>query len=95
MTTNEIITLLSERLNCTQVEAKKTFDKTIGTFKEIIEKENVFTLPKYGTFSVKKKKRRKSFNPKKKVHLMLPVKNVLSFKPSDLLKDEVKKWRVK
>ncbi|MEA3501047.1 MAG: HU family DNA-binding protein [Candidatus Marinimicrobia bacterium] len=95
MTTNELITLLSERLDCTQAEAKKTFDTTMETFKQIMEKEDIFSLPKYGNFSVQKRKRRKSFNPKKKVHLMLPVKNVLRFKPSDFFKDEIKEWRIK
>lgn len=95
MTTNEIIKLLSERLGCTQVKAKKTFVATMETFKEIIRKEDIFSLPKCGTFKVKKRKRRKLFNPKKKVYLMLPIKNVLSFKPSNIFKNEVKKWRVK
>ncbi|MDA3871803.1 MAG: HU family DNA-binding protein [Candidatus Marinimicrobia bacterium] len=95
MTTNEIIKLLSERLGCSQVKAKKTFVATMETFKGIIQKEDIFSLPKYGTFKVKKKKRRKSFNPKKKIYLMLPIKNVLSFKPSNILKNEVKKWRIK
>ena len=63
MTTNEIITTLSERLNCTQAESKETFDITMQIFKGIIGEENIFSLPKYGTFSVKKKKKRKSFNP--------------------------------
>ena len=69
MTTNEIIKLLSERLGCSQVKAKKTFVATMETFKGIIQKEGIFSLPKYGTFKVKKKKKRKLFNPKKKVYL--------------------------
>ncbi len=94
MTTNELITILSERLDCTQVESKKTFDSTMEIFKEIIGKENVFSLPKFGTFSTKKKNKRKSFNPKLNKHLELPAKNVLTFKPSNFLKEQVKDWVV-
>ncbi|MEA1987057.1 MAG: HU family DNA-binding protein [Candidatus Marinimicrobia bacterium] len=95
MTTNELITILAERLECSQVEAKNTLEKTTETFKEIIGKENSFSLPKLGTYSVVKRERRKSYNPSKQVHLMLPVKNVLHFKASTFFKDEVKNWRKK
>ncbi len=65
-----------------------------AVFEEIItameEGENV-KLSSFGTFTLRKKKARVGRNPKTGVEVVITPRTVLSFNPSNILKEEVNK----
>ena len=52
-----------------------------------LKKDNIVKIHNFGTFKIRNKKSRLARNPKSKVEVMIPSRNVISFKPSkDVLK---------
>lgn len=94
MNTSTIIKELSQRLDLPQTEIKRVYDSTFDAIKKSLGKQKGLVLQNFGSFSVKKRDRRKSFNPFKNIYIILPPKMVLSFKPSAALKAKVKNRRV-
>ena len=47
-----------------------------------LKKDNIVKIHNFGTFKIRNKKSRLARNPKSKVEVMLPSRNVISFKPS-------------
>ena len=90
MNTSDIVKIMAERLDKTQAEVKADMDTTLGVFKKHFGKQEGFTLPGLGTFRVKLKDNRKSYNISKGENVLLPKKQVLEFSPSTTLKETVK-----
>ena len=55
-----------------------------------LEEGNVIAIQGFGSFEVKKKAERISINPASKQRMLVPPKLVLSYKPSNTLKDKFK-----
>ena len=55
-----------------------------------LEEGNVIAVQGFGSFEVKKKAERISINPASKQRMLVPPKLVLSYKPSNTLKDKFK-----
>ena len=51
---------------------------------------NVIAIQGFGSFEVKKKAERISINPASKQRMLVPPKLVLSYRPSNTLKDKFK-----
>ena len=55
-----------------------------------LEEGNMITVQGFGSFEVKKKAERISINPASKQRMLVPPKLVLSYRPSNTLKDKFK-----
>lgn len=55
-----------------------------------LQEGNSVNIQGFGTFEVKKKAERISINPVTKLRMLVPPKLVLSYKPSNTLKDKFK-----
>ena len=55
-----------------------------------LEEGNVIAVQGFGSFEGKKKAERISINPASKQRMLVPPKLVLSYKPSNTLKDKFK-----
>ena len=55
-----------------------------------LEEGNVIVVQGFGSFEVKKKAERISINPASKQRMLVPPKLVLSYRPSNTLKDKFK-----
>jgi DNA-binding protein HU-beta len=55
-----------------------------------LEEGNVIAVQGFGSFEVKKKAERISINPASKQRMLVPPKLVLSYRPSNTLKDKFK-----
>ena len=96
MTTQDIIKILTGRLNLPQNEVKNQLLATLSTFRLEFGKQNGFSILGFGTFKVRKRNKRKSFNPFIDRYFILPPKMILSFRPSPILKENINtKRRVK
>lgn len=94
MNTSAIIKELSLRLQKPQNETKALLDTALDVFKKNLGKNRGFILQNFGSFNIKKRERRKGFNPRDNSYIILPPKMVLVFKPSSALKEKVKNRRV-
>jgi nucleoid DNA-binding protein len=94
LNTSAIIKELSLRLQKPQNETKALLDTTLDVLKKNLGKNRGFILQNFGSFNIKKRERRKGFNPLKNSYIILPPKMVLVFKPSSALKEKVKSRRV-
>lgn len=90
MNTGDLIKRMAERLGKPQTEIRTELDSTLQRFKKHFGQEEGFTLPGFGTFRVRLKDERKSYDVSKGERVLLPQKQVLEFSPSTTLKDTVK-----
>lgn len=90
MTTSEIVKELSLKFKLPQTEVKKLLTSTVAVLKEHLVNHENFTLPGFGTFDVKERKQRKSYNPHYKKRMLLPKKIVAVFRTSKRLQEQIK-----
>lgn len=57
---------------------------------EQLQNNNQISIQGFGSFEVKKKAERISVNPTNKQRMLVPPKLVLTYRPSNLLKDKFK-----
>jgi DNA-binding protein HU-beta len=57
---------------------------------EQLQNNNQISIQGFGSFEVKKKTERISVNPTNKQRMLVPPKLVLTYRPSNLLKDKFK-----
>lgn len=62
----------------------------IDSMNDCFQKGDVVSIPKFGTFEVKKRLERIVVNPGTKQRMLVPPKLVLGFKPIASLKEKVK-----
>jgi DNA-binding protein HU-beta len=62
----------------------------INEMSEQLQNNNQISIQGFGSFEVKKKAERISVNPTNKQRMLVPPKLVLTYRPSNLLKDKFK-----
>jgi DNA-binding protein HU-beta len=90
MNNKDFISSLSTRMN---ISAKECTEQTTGLLSEmsrLLMDENVIAIQGFGTFEVKKRVERVVINPVSHKRMLVPPKLLLTFKPSALLKEELK-----
>lgn len=90
MTNLEIIKGLSKRLGKNQTEVKEQFHLIFSSLCKIIDKYERLSIPNLGTFAIKTIKKRKSFDPYRKIYNLLPERRIIKFYPNSQLKEEIK-----
>lgn len=90
MNNKTFISELSQRLGYTQDDTRKMINSVIDSMNDSFQKGNIVTIPKFGTFEVKKRLERILVNPTTKQRMLVPPKLVLSFKPIASLKEKIK-----
>ena len=75
----------------TEEDAKKyKYSNNLGTNYNINLKRSV-KVHNFGTFKIKNKKSRKARNPKSKIEVMIPPRNVITFIPSKFILKKINK----
>lgn len=90
MNTKDIVKELALKFNISQKDARNHLDNTLEVFKEVFIEEKGITLQNFGTFDIKEKEERKSYNPFLKRYIILPIKRIIYFRASNSLKEQVK-----
>lgn len=80
---------LQKSVNCTGVAATKAAGDLIDAIVRELKKEGGFTLPSFGTFTVKKTKARKAMNPRTGEPVKVKAGKTVRFKASPNLKEAV------
>lgn len=90
MNNKEFIAELSKKLGYTNKETTQLVSSVINIMTQELQEGKNITFQGFGTFEVKKKMERVSVNPVTQKRMLIPPKLVLSFKPSNSLKDMFK-----
>ena len=91
MTHKEFITELAERNNITAKETQQLVDCLTETMADTLDEGDTITIQGFGNYEVKKKMERIIVNPTTKQRQLIPPKLAVAFKPSNVLKDKIKK----
>lgn len=90
MNNKEFTSELAERLGYTIKDTSELVSSLLSSMAQELEEGNMIAVQGFGTFEVKKKAERISINPVSKQRMLVPPKLVLSYKPSNTLKDKFK-----
>ena len=90
MNNKEFISELSQRLNYSNQETTRLVSSVLSVMTQELQDGKTITIQGFGTFEVKKKLERVSFNPVTQQRLLIPPKLVLTYKPSISLKEKFK-----
>jgi len=93
MTKSEFIKQLNETLpedfNISQKNLVEIFNATFDTLIDVLEKEEKFTIPGFGTFKIKERKEREGFNPKTREKMIIKASKSVGFKLAPKLKERL------
>ena len=90
MNNKEFTSELAERLGYTIKDTAELIGSLLSDMIQELEEGNVIAVQGFGSFEVKKKAERISINSASKQRMLVPPKLVLSYKPSNTLKDKFK-----
>jgi len=90
MNNKEFTSELAERLGYTIKDTSKLISSLLSSMTQELEEGNMIVVQGFGSFEVKKKAERISINPASKQRMLVPPKLVLSYRPSNTLKDKFK-----
>ena len=90
MNNKEFTSELAERLGYTIKDTSELMGSLLYSMTQELEEGNVIAIQGFGSFEVKKKAERISINPASKQRMLVPPKLVLSYRPSNTLKDKFK-----
>lgn len=90
MNNKEFTSELAERLGYTIKDTSELMNSLLSSMTQELEEGNVIAIQGFGSFEVKKKAERISINLASKQRMLVPPKLVLSYRPSNTLKDKFK-----
>lgn len=90
MNNKEFTSELAERLGYTIKDTSELINSLLASMTQELEEGNIIAVQGFGSFEVKKKAERISINPASKQRMLVPPKLVLSYRPSNTLKDKFK-----
>lgn len=93
MTHSELIKNLSQRIGKSKIETTRLIKISTDVLKKLLDDDKSIAVPGLGTFQALVKNERKSYDPYHKKLIQLPQKRIITFKPSSIIKKELKKER--
>ena len=89
ITKAELVEILCEKTLFTRHESAELLEQVFAIMKEILEKGEKIKISGFGNFIVREKRLRKGRNPKTGKELAISARQVLTFKPSLVLRKAV------
>ncbi len=90
MNNQQLNAQLSRKSGITAIEAAALQTACIDKIIEEISKGNTVLLQGLGNFDLKEKSERKMYNPTTKDYQVIPARQTLGFRPSNVLKEKIK-----
>jgi len=91
MTKAELVEIICEKTLFTRHESAEFLEKVFAIMKETLEKGEKIKISGFGNFVVRQKRSRKGRNPQTGEEMAISARQVLTFKPSYLLRKIVNK----
>jgi integration host factor subunit alpha len=89
MTRADIVDRIYEKVGLSKKEAQEIIEIIIDTITETLKEGETVKITGFGTFTVRKKAPRKGRNPKTGEEVEISARRVVSFRPSNILKEKV------
>ena len=89
MTKADLVELIYERVGSSKKEAGDVVEAGFGIIKESLCRGEKVKISGFGSFTVNRKRARRGRNPQTGVSITIDSRTVLSFKPSQVLKERV------
>lgn len=89
MTKAEIVEKVHNRTGFSKKESSEVVESILNILKETLEQGNQVKLSGFGNFVIRPKGVRKGRNPKTGEEMEISARKVLTFKPSQKLKDHI------
>ena len=89
MNKTELINAVAAKAEISKKDAEKALAAVLGSIEDALKAGDKVQLIGFGTFEVKKKAERITINPGTKQRMLIPPKLVLSYKPSNVLKEKI------
>jgi len=87
MTKADIVEVLHNRTGFSKKESSEAVESILDILKEVLEHGEKVKLSGFGNFVIRSKEVRKGRNPKTGEEMEISARSVLTFKPSQKLKD--------
>ena len=89
MTKAEIVEQIYERVGFSKKESAELVERIFDIIKDTLAEGEKVKISGFGNFVVREKNARKGRNPQTGEEIRLAARRVLTFKPSNVLKDEL------
>ena len=90
LTKKELVLVVSKETRVTQVEVKRTIQRTLHHIIENLKQGKTIELRNFGVFKVRTRAPRRGRNPKTGQEVPVPSKRVVVFKPGLLMRRGIK-----
>jgi len=91
MTKADLVNYIFEKIGLPKTEIQKIVDTVFETMKEGLIEEEILKISGFGVFTVRKKGLRMGRNPKTMQPVEIKPRKVVTFKPSEKLKEQFQK----
>lgn len=89
MTKADIVEVVHTRTGFSKKESSEAVESILDILKEVLEQGEKIKLSGFGNFVIRDKEVRKGRNPKTGEEMEISARSVLTFKPSQKLKDHI------
>ena len=89
MTKNDIALRIARDLDLHQTDMKRAVQLVLDNIIEILVTERRLELRNFGVFAVKRRKPRRARNPRNGDQVMVPERNVITFKAGKFMEDRL------
>ena len=89
VTKKEIVKTISEEIGLTQLKTKEIVQKTFDAIVETLVEDHRIELRNFGVFEVKRRAARKARNPRTGAEVMVPSKQVVTFKAGKIMEEKI------
>ena len=89
MTKNDMVIRIAKATKCRQADIKRAVQMTLDGIIDVLANEGRIELRNFGVFTVKRRKARRARNPRTGEQIMVPEKNVVTFKQGRLMQEKV------
>jgi DNA-binding protein HU-beta/integration host factor subunit beta len=90
VTKKDIVRIISERANLTQLKTKEIVQWTFDAIIDTLMREGRIELRNFGVFEVKTRKARRARNPRTNQPVDVGAKNVVTFQPGKEMEEQVR-----
>lgn len=89
MTKADIVESVYQRVGLSKKESAEIVDEVFEIVRERLEQGDPVKISGFGNFNIRQKTPRRGRNPKTGEEILITARKVLTFKPSQILRDKV------
>jgi integration host factor subunit beta len=89
VTKNDMVIEIAKKTNVEQQKVKQIVQLTLDSIVEILASEKRIELRNFGVFEVRTRKARKARNPRTGAEVMVPSKQVVTFKAGKIMEEQI------